>query len=192
VGIPALEAVRMLRGELAAGAGRHADHQRHRHLAAGHVRDGGGVVQDLVEGEQAEVAGHDLDDGPQPGQRRTDAGADETVLGQRRVDDALGTELLQQPLADGVAAAVLADVLVYRGTSAAVSLFNGGTLITIPDGTGDRVEVAAVITGAMDLAIGDRLQFKITQIGTTTAGQRGTFGLYTGPLASTLQGLQAQ
>lgn len=90
-----------------------------------------------------------------------------------------------------VGADVLMDVLVFRGSSPAVSLFTGAP-ITIPDGTGDRVEVAARITGAMDLQIGDRLQLKVTQIGSTTPGQRATVGLYVGPLASTLQGLTAQ
>ena len=35
-------------------------------LAAGHVQQRGGVVEDLVEREQAEVDGHDLDDRPHP------------------------------------------------------------------------------------------------------------------------------
>ena len=95
-------------------AGGHADHQRHRELPARHVRDRGRVVHDLVEREQAEVAGHDLDDRPQAGHRRADAGADEAVLGQRRVADALRAELLEQALGHGVAAAVLADVLAHH------------------------------------------------------------------------------
>ena len=51
-----------LRGELAARAARHPDHQRNAELPAGHVRDRRGVVHDLVEREQAEVHRHHLDD----------------------------------------------------------------------------------------------------------------------------------
>ena len=56
-------------------------------LPAGHVRQRRGVVDDLVEREQAEVDGHDLDDRPHPGERGADAGADERGLRQRRVAD---------------------------------------------------------------------------------------------------------
>ena len=104
----------MLRGELPAGAGGHPDHQRHVELAAGHVQQGGGVVEDLVEGQQAEVDGHDLDDRPHPAQGGADAGADERRLRQRGVADPFGAELLQQAEADREAAAVAADVLAHE------------------------------------------------------------------------------
>ena len=73
-----------------------------------------GVVHDLVEREQAEVDGHDLDDRPHPAERGADAGADERRLRQRRVADALGTELVEQALAHREAAAVAADVLAHQ------------------------------------------------------------------------------
>jgi hypothetical protein len=41
---------------------------------------------------------HDLDDGPHAAQRRADAGADEAVLGQRRVADALSPNSASRPL----------------------------------------------------------------------------------------------
>ena len=77
---------------------RHADHHRHVELAARHVEEGGGVVHDLVQRQQAEVDGHDLDDRPHPAQRRADARADEAGFGQGRVADPLRAELLKQPL----------------------------------------------------------------------------------------------
>ena len=104
----------MLGRQLAAGARRHADHEGHVHLAAGHVEQGGGVVHDLVEGEQAEVHRHDLDDGPHSADGGADARTDECRLRQRRVADALGTELVEQALAHGEAAAVPADVLAHE------------------------------------------------------------------------------
>ena len=75
---------------------------------------GGRVVQDLVEREQAEVDGHDLDDRAHPAERGADAGADEGRLRQRRVADPLGAELLEQAQAHGEAAAVAADVLAHQ------------------------------------------------------------------------------
>ncbi len=95
VGVPAFQAVRVLGGQLLAAAGRHANDNRHVELAARHVQQRGRVVENLVGGQHAEVAGHDLDDGPHAGQRRADAGAGEDRLGQRRVADALRAELLR-------------------------------------------------------------------------------------------------
>ena len=104
----------MLRGELAPAAGGHPDHDRHGELPAGHVRDRGGAVHDLVQGEQREVDGHDLDDPPHPTEGRTDPGADEGELRQRRVADPLRAELSEQPAGDGVRAPVLSDVLPHQ------------------------------------------------------------------------------
>ena len=89
VRVEVLEAVRVLRRELSAGARRHADHERDAHLPAGHVAQRRRVVEDLIEREQAEVHGHDLDDRPHAGDRRADPGADEGRLRERRVADAL-------------------------------------------------------------------------------------------------------
>ena len=49
-----------------------------------------------------------------PTERGADARADEAGLRQRRVPDSLGSELLEQPEAHGVAAAVAADVLAHE------------------------------------------------------------------------------
>ena len=84
VRVPAFQAVGMLRGELAARAGRHADHERHVELTAGHVQQRRRVVHDLVEREEAEVDRHEFDHGPQPGHGRADTSADEERLHQLR------------------------------------------------------------------------------------------------------------
>src|SRR5713226_334634 len=67
-----LEAVRMLRRQLVAGAAWHADHHRHLGLAAEHVADLGRVVDDLVVCDEREVDGHHLHDRAQAKHRRTD------------------------------------------------------------------------------------------------------------------------
>jgi hypothetical protein len=66
--------------ELVAAPARHPDHHRDPHLTVEHVRDRGGVVDDLVHRQQREVDGHDLDDRPQSRHRRADARPDDRVL----------------------------------------------------------------------------------------------------------------
>jgi hypothetical protein len=114
VRVPDLETVRVLRSELTARSGRHADHHWHRELAAGHVAQRCRVVHDLVDREQAEVDGHHLDDRPQASHRGADARADERRFRQRRITNPLLAELVQQSLADGEAATVLAAVLAHQ------------------------------------------------------------------------------
>jgi hypothetical protein len=101
----------VLRRELVPRAARHADHHRHVDLASEHVADLGRVVDDLVVRDKGEVDGHHLDDRPQAEHRRPDGGADDDLLRDRSVDDALGTEPVQQPFGDAICATEHADVL---------------------------------------------------------------------------------
>ena len=116
----------MLRRELAAGAGRHADDQRDAELSAGHVTDGRRVVDDLVERQQAEIDRHHLDDRPHAAEGRADAGADERGLRQRRVADPLRPELLEQPL-------LTAYAPPYRPTSSPIRKTRGIALQRLPE-----------------------------------------------------------
>src|SRR5713101_5945032 len=109
-----LEAVRVLRRQLVAGAARHTDHHRHLGLAAEHVADLRRVVDDLVVRDQREVDGHQLHDGAQAQHRRADGGADDRLLGYRRVHDPLRTEPVEQTFGDSVGAAELADVFAHQ------------------------------------------------------------------------------
>ena len=104
----------MLCGELAPTAGRHADHERDRELAARHVADGGRVVENLVEREQAEVDRHHLDDRAHARECRADAGADERRFREWRVADTLLAEFREQPHAHRIAASVAPDVLAHQ------------------------------------------------------------------------------
>ena len=92
-----LEAVGVGGPELVAGALGHAHDERHADLPAEHVVDVGGVVDDLVEGEEGEVDGHELDDGAQPDHRGADADPDDRVLGDGGVANAPLAELLERP-----------------------------------------------------------------------------------------------
>src|SRR6516165_2854834 len=71
-------------------------------------------VEDLVECEQAEIHRHQLDDGTHASHCRADARTGEAGFRQRRVADAFGTELRQESLAYGIAAAIAADVLAHQ------------------------------------------------------------------------------
>ncbi len=111
---PGVEALRVLGRELRAAAARRADDQRAARLAAEHVADLGRVVDDLVEGVEREVHGHDLHDRPRAGHRRADRGADEALLGDRRVAHAVGAELLHQAGGDAVGAVEEPDLLAHH------------------------------------------------------------------------------
>ena len=99
--------------ELVAATARHADHHRHPHVAVEHVRDRGGVVDDLVECEQREVDGHQFDDRSQAGHRRADPGTNDRVLGDRRVADPLLAETVKQALGDFEGPLEDTDVLAH-------------------------------------------------------------------------------
>src|SRR5438445_2405862 len=106
-----LEAMRMLGGQLVAGAARHADHQWHLRLAAEHVPNLSRVIDDLVVSNQREVDRHHLDDGSKSEHGGSDGAADDHLLGDRRIDDPLRAEPVEETFGDPVRAAELADVL---------------------------------------------------------------------------------
>ena len=114
VEVQRLPGVRVRRAELMAGALRHAHDERHLDLAAEHVADRCGVVDDLVHRQQREVDRHELHDRAQAGHRRADAHADDRVLGDRRVAHALLAELLEQAGGDLERAVEDADVLAHE------------------------------------------------------------------------------
>ncbi len=114
VEVECLEAVRVRRAELVAGALGHTDDQRHADLAAEHVVDVGGRVDDLVEREQGEVDRHQLDHRAQADHGRAHAHADDGVLGDRRVAHAPLAELLEQPGRHLEGAVEDADVLAHE------------------------------------------------------------------------------
>jgi hypothetical protein len=71
------------------------------------------LAHDLLHRQRREVLVHDLDDRPHTGDRGADARTDDGHLGDRRVADALGPELLQHPLRHAHRAAHLGDVLAH-------------------------------------------------------------------------------
>ena len=93
-----------------AGAALGAQHQRHGQLAAGHEMRLRGAVDELVERERDEVDEHDLEHRAHARLRRADRDAGDRRLADRRVDHALGAELLRQAGGRGVGPA-LGDVL---------------------------------------------------------------------------------
>jgi hypothetical protein len=83
-------------------------------LPAGHVQDSRGVVDDLVEREQAKVDRHDLDDWAHPVHRGADSSAHERGFGEWGVADAFGAEFVEQALGHREGAAVTADIFAHH------------------------------------------------------------------------------
>src|ERR1041384_2007082 len=104
----------MLRGELERGSVGTAEHNRHPNLPARHVEHFRGRIHDLVEREQRKVPRHELDHRAEPAHRGADADAGESKLGDGRIDDALGAELLEQSPAHLVRALIDADFLTHQ------------------------------------------------------------------------------
>ena len=69
------------------------------------------MIDDLVEGQQAEVDRHDLHDWPHAQHRGTDRGPDETLLADRCVEYPGGAELGEQPGGDLVGTLEDTDLL---------------------------------------------------------------------------------
>jgi hypothetical protein len=96
-----------------------ADHERDASLAAEHVAELGGLIQQRVERNADEVHEHELDDGAKTGRGSAHAGADEAHLGDRRVPYAAGSELRAQPLGHAHDSAPgLLDALVLAALAA--------------------------------------------------------------------------
>ncbi len=111
---PRVQRLRVLRRRPARGAHRRANDERHLPRAARHVMDLCGLVDDLIHDERQEIAEHDVDDRTQTGHRRADAEAREARLGDRGVDDALRSELLDQPLHDLERGARFGDIFAKQ------------------------------------------------------------------------------
>jgi hypothetical protein len=104
----------MLGAKLTAGAGRHADSQRHTKLFTRHVTDGCGTVEDLVKGERAEIHRHHFNDGTHAGHSRANIPAPvkpDSDSGVSRMRS--GAEFGQEPLGHRIAATVPADILAH-------------------------------------------------------------------------------
>jgi hypothetical protein len=87
----------VLRRHAEAGPGGRAHHDRQLRLAAEHVLHLGHLIEDLVPADAHEIDEHDLDDGSQACRRSPDRQTRNPGLRYRRVDDALGAELLHEP-----------------------------------------------------------------------------------------------
>ena len=111
---PVLDALRMLRAEARAGAIAGAHDQRAFELAVRHVAALGELVGDVVEAHREEVREHDLGDRLQAGHRRAHGGAEDRLLGDRRVAHPQRAELLVKPDRRLEHAAGFGDVLAEK------------------------------------------------------------------------------
>ena len=108
----------MLAAVALAGADGRADDERNLCLGARHVVPLARLVRDLVRGHQREVHVHELDHRPEADDRGPDGRAADARLGDRRVEDAIPPERLEEPLRELERAAVVRDVLPVEENAA--------------------------------------------------------------------------
>src|SRR5437588_9478134 len=107
----------MLRGGAAASADHRADHHRGLCLAAEHVAELGGLVEDLVEADAEEIAEHQFGDRSEAGDRGAGGGAHDRGFGDRRVDDARLAKFADEALGDAEDAAIGVALTLRRGAT---------------------------------------------------------------------------
>ena len=87
----------MLGGTALAHADGLTHDERNPGLSAKHVADLGSLVDQLVDRTHPEIGHAQIGDRARPGNRSSNRSPHDRVLGDRRVDDALGAELVDQP-----------------------------------------------------------------------------------------------
>ncbi len=107
---PGFQALGMLGGQLVGRAAGAANDHGYRQLPAGHVADFGGVVDDLIQCQYAEVKGHQFDDRPQAGHSSADRQPGKSGFGNRGIENPLCSEFLYEPFADLEGALVVPDL----------------------------------------------------------------------------------
>ena len=123
--VPGPVILTVLSGYACCCAVRTAEDHRAAHLATGHVVGLGGRVHDMVDRLHREVEGHELDDRAEAAHRRARAKPGEAIFGDRRIDDALCSELVEQSLRDLVSALVLGDLLAHHEHAVIAAHFLG-------------------------------------------------------------------
>ena len=97
-----------------AGSGDGANDEGNGELTAGHIADLGGVVDDLVHGQEAEVDSHQLHHRAEADHSCAHAGAHDNRLGQWRVFDAAFAVPLVEAFGDGESPTIGADVFTHE------------------------------------------------------------------------------
>src|SRR5207248_2011138 len=110
----------MLRGGAAASADHRADDHRRLRLAAEHVAELGGLVEDLVEADAEKIAEHQFGDGAQAGNGGAGGGAHDRRFGDRGVDDPSLAELADEALGDTEDAAIGVALALAGGAAAEI------------------------------------------------------------------------
>ena len=160
MGVPGGIILAVLRGDARGGAVRPAEHDRAMHLAARHIERLGGGIDDVVDRLHGEVPGHELDDGLQPGEGRADPDPGEAVFGDRRIDHAGRTELVEQPLGHLVGALIFADLLAHdEHRRVAAHLFGHGVAQRLAHGELDHLRTRR------DFGLGARLLRRVLRAG---------------------------
>src|SRR6516165_3289508 len=107
----------MLGRRTAPGADHRADDERGLGLAAKHVTELGGLVEDLVEADAEEIGEHQLGHRPQPSHRRPGGRTHDRRLGDRRVDHPRFAEFGEEALGHPEDAAIGVALALGGGTA---------------------------------------------------------------------------
>ena len=114
MGEPRLQALAMLGGSARAGARRKAHDQWDRHLATQHEAHLCRLVDDLLHGKRREIGELEFENRPHAGHGGAHGNAGAAQLGNRHVDDAIGSETLDEVARHLEGAAIDADVLAHQ------------------------------------------------------------------------------
>ena len=113
VRVPCRIILAVLGGHARGCAIRPPKHDLAAHLTARHIEGLRCRIDELIHRLHGEIEGHEFDNGLEAGERGTDAEASKAMFGNRRVDHALGTKLLQQPLGHLVCTLILGDLFAH-------------------------------------------------------------------------------
>ena len=114
MGIPRGVILAMLRTDTRRRTVGTTKHHRRAHLPAGHIERLGRRIHDLVDRLHGKVEGHELYNRAQPAKGRPDRDPGKAMLGDRRVDDALAAEFVEQPLGDLVGPLIFRDLFAHQ------------------------------------------------------------------------------
>jgi hypothetical protein len=111
---PGFQTLRMLSGKLVCCAAGSANYHGNRNLSSGHISNFGGIIDDLIQGQDAEIKGHQLDDRPQSSHGGPNSQAGKPRFGNRRIPHSFRSEFLDEPFTDLKGSLIVPDFFSYQ------------------------------------------------------------------------------
>src|SRR5262249_3785394 len=114
MGVPRGIVLAVLGSDTRGGTVRPAENDLAAHLPARHVKRFRSRIDYLVHRLHSEVESHELDDRLEAGKRRANPKPGKAMFSDRRVNDALRAEFLQQSLRDLIGPLIFGDLLTHH------------------------------------------------------------------------------